>query len=144
MGYPFWIGAGIFFVIVWLYFHSMTNNHMLSCLIASVMCFIGGLIAQCLSDIVRARRHAGFRRIIRRWVAVIAAYSFIVGLTIFWAHDIFGGSSATLIAIVLMALPVAPLISHFQKEQTQTKFGANHGLESTGAPPAAGTPETHP
>ena len=24
------------------------------------------------------------------------------------------------------------------------KTSANHGLESTGAPPAAGTPETHP
>ena len=31
-----------------------------------------------------------------------------------------------------------------QSQDNMKKISANHGLESTGAPPAAGTPETHP
>ena len=39
---------------------------------------------------------------------------------------------------LLILLSVIPLVSNRKNKS------ANHGLESTGAPPAAGTPETHP
>ncbi len=31
-----------------------------------------------------------------------------------------------------------------ENDRAGVKSSPNHGLESTGAPPAAGTPETHP
>jgi len=31
-----------------------------------------------------------------------------------------------------------------ENDGAEIKCSSNHGLESTGAPPAAGTPETHP
>ncbi|MGD9687458.1 MAG: hypothetical protein AB7U43_10850 [Desulfobacter sp.] len=43
----------------------------------------------------------------------------------------YGGGAATILAIIGLIV-------------NRGKRMSNHGLESTGAPPAAGTPETHP
>jgi len=44
-------------------------------------------------------------------------------------------------AVASKGLPPLP---HKTEGENQKERASNHGLESTGAPPAAGTPETHP